>query len=304
MKKRFADEELLEQVAAEQGGLVTRAQLLERGLTRYSIDGRVRAKRLHLLHRGVYRLGPVQSTHAREFAAVLASGPTAVVSHRSAAWLWQLIPDPGDASPVELTMPASDRCRRPGIRVHRAGLQPQEIAQFDGIPLTTPLRTIQDLATVLPSRELESALAQAERLNLLDRRDLAQRLATRSRKPGTPLLRTLLAEETGPAFTRSEAEERLLGLIRKAQLPAPETNVRVGSYEVDFYWRRERLVVEVDGHAFHATNRAFENDRRRDSSLAASGIRVMRVTWKQLTSEPEAMLVRLGQALVRGSGER
>jgi len=137
------------------------------------------------------------------------------------------------------------------------------------------------------------------RQNLLDRRDLLAPVTRRAGKRGAPLLRALLAEETGPALTRSEAEERLLILIRKAQLPPPETNVHVGNYEVDFYWRRERFVVEVDGQAFHSTTRAFENDRRRDGWLAASGIRVMRVTWKQLTNEPEALLVRLTQALIR-----
>jgi len=300
----YAREDLIERIAAKQRGVVTRAQLLERGVTRHVVDGRVRAGRLHLLHRGVYRVGPVEAPYTRELAGILACGKGAVVSHRNAGWLWKLIPDPGDARPVDLTVPHGWPARRPGIRLHRASLQPDEVTQLDGIPLTTPVRTLVDIATVLPTREVENALAQAERLNLLDRRDLLARLAKQTRKPGTPLLRMLLARETGPAFARSEAEERLLVLIRKAQLPAPETNVRVGSYEVDFYWRRERVVVEVDGHAFHSTKRAFENDRRRDSSLAASGIRVMRVTWNQLTSEPEAMLVRLGQALVRADGER
>ena len=113
------------------------------------------------------------------------------------------------------------------------------------------------------------------------------------------MLRTLLESEARPAWTRSEAEEQLLALIRKAQLPAPETNVRVGSYEVDFYWRRQQLVVEVDGFAFHAAQRSFENDRRRDAWLAAHGVRVMRVTWRQLTDEPVAVVARLAQTLAR-----
>lgn len=102
-----------------------------------------------------------------------------------------------------------------------------------------------------------------------------------------------------PALTRSEAEERFLALVRKARLPDPAANVTVGGYEVDFFWDFGGLVVEVDGFAFHSSARMFESDRRRDADLAAAGVRVMRVTWRQIVSEPEALLVRLAQALAR-----
>ena len=230
----FADDELIDRIAAEQRGVVTRAQLLARGVRRHAIDARVQARRLRPLHRGVYGVGPVAAAYAREMAGLLACGPEAVLSHHSAAWLWRLVPDPGDA-PVEVTVPEKDRGRRPGIRVYRTALEPEDVAKLDGIALTTPTRTLIDLATVLASRDLELALAQAERQNLLDRRDLLAIVGKRAGKPGAPLLRDLLAGETGPALTRSEAEERLLMLIRKAQLPPPETNVNIGQYEVDFY---------------------------------------------------------------------
>lgn len=300
----FADDVIIEQLAASQRGLVTRDQLLAAGISRHVIDARVRANRLRVPHRGVYRVGPVEAPHGREVAALLACGPQAVLSHRSAAWLWQLVADPGDATPVELALPGIDRGRRPGIRLHRVSLEPDDVANLNGIPLTTPARTIVDLSAVLASRELESVVAHAERQNLIERRELLAQVTTRPGRPGAPLLRALLAGEAGPSLTRSEAEERLLNLIRKAQLPSPETNVRIGNYEVDFFWRRVRLVVEVDGFAFHSTARTFENDRRRDASLAARGIRVMRVTWKQLTGEPEATLVRLTQALIQTGNER
>ena len=117
------------------------------------------------------------------------------------------------------------------------------------------------------------------------------------------MLRALLVGDASPAFTRSEAEARFLALIRKAQLSEPETNVRVGGYEVDFLWRRERVVVEVDGFAFHSSRRTFENDRRRDRELTARGFNVLRVTWRQVASESEALLVRLTQTLAR-AGDR
>lgn len=295
----FAHDDLIERLAARQRALVTRAQLLAQGVPAHAIGARVQAKRLRVLHRGVYGVGPVAAPYARELAAVLACGTHAVLSHRSAGWLWQLLPDPGDAMPVDISLPDGDRRRQRGIRVHRVCLQAEDLTTRDDIPLTTPARTIVDLAVMLSSRELEQVLAHAERENLIERRDLLAMVGKHSGRPGAPLLRALLESEGSPALTRSEAEERLLALIRKAQLPAPETNVRVGAYEVDFFWRRERLVVEVDGFAFHATTRKFENDRRRDGSLVASGLRVMRVTWRQLTSEPEAMLVRLAQTLIR-----
>jgi very-short-patch-repair endonuclease len=109
----------------------------------------------------------------------------------------------------------------------------------------------------------------------------------------------LLDGEEPLTLTRSEAEERFLTLIRKAQLPLPETNVSVTGYEVDFYWRPNGFVVEIDGFAFHSSAEMFESDRRRDAVLAASGVRVMRATWRQLTREPEALLVRLTQALAK-----
>jgi very-short-patch-repair endonuclease len=105
-----------------------------------------------------------------------------------------------------------------------------------------------------------------------------------------------------PAFTRSEAEQRLLRLVRKARLPAPDVNASLHGFEVDFLWRDAALVLEVDGYAFHSGRAAFEQDRRRDAELAARGLTVIRVTWRQLADEPEAVVVRIGQALARLGG--
>ena len=106
-----------------------------------------------------------------------------------------------------------------------------------------------------------------------------------------------MAIQTDPNLTRSEAERRALDLIRAARLPPPETNVRVCGHEVDFLWRRQRLIVEVDGYAFHSSRRSFERDRRKDQALGAQGYRVIRVTWRQLTEEPEVVVATLAAAL-------
>jgi very-short-patch-repair endonuclease len=176
-----------------------------------------------------------------------------------------------------------------------------DTAHVDGVPVTAPARTLFDIAHLMSAREVERALAQADREELVQQEALRALLRRHPRYPGTPVLRALL--ESGgaaPALTRSEAEERLLVLVRRAQLRAPETNVRIDGVEVDFYWRAERLVVEVDGYAYHSSARAFERDRRRDARLTARGLRIMRVTWRQIVEEPEATLARLAQALARG----
>jgi very-short-patch-repair endonuclease len=220
-----------------------------------------------------------------------------VLSHKSAARLWKLLPDTDDRAPVDVSVTRGDPHRGADIRVHRIAFKKGDVTRLGSIPVTSVKRTLLDLASVLAGRELERVLAQAERMNLIQQRDLRALRTRNAGRRGAQLLRTLLGSEGGPALTRSEAEQRFLALVRKGQLPAPETNVRVCGYEVDFFWRRERLVIEVDGFAFHSSARTFESDRRRDSSLAASGIGVVRVTWKQVVNEPEALLVRLAQTL-------
>jgi very-short-patch-repair endonuclease/predicted transcriptional regulator of viral defense system len=292
---------LIDTFAASQLGLVTRSQLLASGVKEAVIDRRVRNGRLRLVFRGVYRVGPLMVSHARELAAVLVCGPHAVLSHRSAAALWQVLPASELRTPIDVILTQGDRGRRPGIRVHRVSLQQHDVTRVGTVPVTTVSRTLLDLATQLGRRELEQCLAHAERLQLIDCANLLSVVLASAGRPGAPVLRALLQDEVGPALTRSEAEERFLALVRKAQLPAPETNVRVDDYEVDFFWRRERLVVEVDGYAFHSSERRFEGDRLRDGRLTAAGFTVVRVTWRQVAREPEAILVRLAQSLARAS---
>ena len=295
-------------IAAMQHGVVARPQLLEAGLTPRMVQSRVASGQLCPLHRGVYLLGNLrgrlQPPRAREMAAVLACGPGTVVSHRSAAGLWDLLPSPGPLAPLEIdvTVGATARPRRPGIRARRCvDLDPGETGVVVGIPVTTPVRTLQDLATVVGAQELNRAAARAERRNLVQREELAALVARRHGRRGVEVLRVALGEG-GPMLTRSEAEERFLAMVGNGRLPVPETNVVVGGHEVDFLWRAERLVVEVDGFGFHASRHSFENDRRRDAELTGAGLRVVRITWRQIMREPGATLVRLAQALAHCGG--
>lgn len=147
-------------------------------------------------------------------------------------------------------------------------------------------------------RDLERALDEALVRRLIDRRRLLAALARAPGRHGAAPLRALLRRDGGPTLTRSEAEERVLYLVRTAGLPRPEVNRRVEGHEVDLYWRHERLVVEIDGWRYHSSHTAFERDRRRDADLGAAGLRVMRVTWRQIVDEREALVAHLVRALM------
>jgi very-short-patch-repair endonuclease len=292
-------ERAIAELAAKQRGVITRAQLLELGMTRTTIDNWVKHSRLHSLYRGIFLLGhPRPIAGARQLAAVLACGRGAVLSHLSAAGLWRLLP--GREGDVDVTVPGRNPGRRRGIRVHRVNaLDRRDVRKLGGIPITSPARTIFDVAAVVRRRELEQALAEAYARRLARRSDFVSLLARRSSLPGTRALRALLDDAT-PALTRSQAEERLLALIRTAELRAPEINVRIGRHEVDFMWRDQRLIVEVNGFRFHSSRSAFEHDRRRDAELISQGFRVIRITWRQIFDRPEALTARLAKALVVG----
>jgi very-short-patch-repair endonuclease len=283
-------------------GVVARDQLTAAGISRNVIDNRVRAGWLRSMHRGVYAVGPVQSAQAPYLAAVMACGDPAALSHTSAAFLWRII-GREPSGPVDVTVPSRRAPARAGIRVHRVSeLLPDEVTAVRRIRITAPARTLLDLASQLSPRELEQAVALAERRNLTTQAKLLSLVARYPSRPGTPKLRQLLDGPVDPALARSEAEEAFLTLIRRAGLPSPETNVAFHAYELDFLWREEGLAVEIDGYAFHSDRDSFESDRRRDAELARRGIQVLRVTWLQITAEPEATLVRVAEVLALRAG--
>jgi very-short-patch-repair endonuclease len=290
---------IIDDLAARQHGLVSRRQLLAAGIPSYTVDYRLERGRLRRVLRSVYRAGPLRSPHEREAAAVLSSGGTSVLSHHAAAIVWELIHRPAASGPVDLIVRDGSRVTAAGVRIHRCTLRADEATLYDGIPITAPARTLLDIAPLVDVRQLELALARADRQNLATYDRIADLIGRYPRRAGVGRLRALLAASATPSLTRSEAERRFLELVRRGQLRAPEVNVKLRGFEVDFLWRAERLVVEVDGREFHSSRTAFEVDRRRDAVLAAAGLRVMRVTWQQLSNEAEALLVRLGLALAR-----
>ena len=298
-------EDRIAAAAARQHSIVTRDQLLAAGLSSYAIGRRLRSGRLRPVHRGIYLVGPLVPPLALEKAAVFACDPGAVLSHLSAASLWGQQPPLVSTEPIDVSVTDANRGRRPGIRVHRVvRFNADERTILHSIPITTPGRTLLDLADVVGRREMEAAVARSEREGLVDRVALSALLARHRGRPGTRALRAVLEISGGPALTRSEAEAMFLALVRKAGLPVPETNVKLGPYEIDFLWRSAGIGVEVDGFQYHSSRPRFEGDRRRDARLMAAGISVVRLSWRQITHEAMATAVQLGQALVRAGDRR
>ncbi|HEX9966853.1 MAG TPA: type IV toxin-antitoxin system AbiEi family antitoxin domain-containing protein [Solirubrobacterales bacterium] len=260
------------QIAARQHGVVSTEQLRAAGLGHTVVAERCLAGRLHRIHRGVYAVGhPGLSLEGRWMAAAIAVD--GAVSHRSAASLWRLLPPL--EGPVHVSVPSSGgRRQRAGVRVHRCkSLESRHLTRRLGIPVTTPARTVADLRGSVSPQELRRAIRQAEVLGL-----------------ATGL-------EESVEGTRSELERRFLRLCRRAKLPAPEVNVRIGPLTVDFLWRDRRLVVETDGWRYHRGRQAFEDDRSRDLALRSRGYEVVRLSYRQVVGEPERVAAALQRSL-------
>ena len=231
---------------------------------------------------GVYVVGALESELTAPTAALAAYGRNAILSHRTAAVLWRLLPA-RPADPVDVTLLNANRRPRPGVRVHYA--QAAQTRRRHGLRLTSPAQTLADL----PPHELETAYNEALVLKLVTNQEV-RAFAARSRA-----LRDLV-EET-PGMTRSRMERKLRALIKQAALPAPHSNVRVHGHEVDMYWPAHRLVVEFDGWNTHSSRTAFESDRLKDAALQLAGERVIRVTGRQLEGRPHALVARLAVAI-------
>jgi very-short-patch-repair endonuclease len=286
-------------LAAAQHGVVSRTQLLAAGVTGHQVDNAVRRGRLHRLHQGVYAVGHTAlPAYAGEQAALLAYGLGAVLSHLSAGELWRILR--AGAHEVHVTVVGRHLASRPGIRVHRGGtLTPADIRTRERLPLTSPARTLIDLATQLDPDAWEAALSQARFLRLIRDGELERALDAAPGRPGSAAVRAHLARESGPQLTESKAERLFLHLVRQAGLPEPRTQQRIAGFRVDAVWPEHRLIVELDGIEGHGHRSAFERDRRRDAILIAKGWRVIRFTWPQLDRQPLYVIATLSAALAR-----
>jgi Transcriptional regulator, AbiEi antitoxin/Protein of unknown function (DUF559) len=267
-------------LAGRQHGYVNRAQLLELGLTPQAIRWRVHTGWLIPVYAGVYAVGSVQRTPvARSRAAVLACGETAAPSHGSAASLWGF--DKHWDVPFEVTVRALRK--RNGIKVHRSrALTRRDITRQHGIPVTSPARTVLDIAPRLTGKRLSRFVNDALRTPYLHVPDLADVL---NRNPAHPGTRRIRAHVHSP--TNSPLDDDFAEFARRYGLPAPVTNTYLLGYEIDVLYPRERVIVEVDGYQFHSDRGSFERDRKRDAVMLAEGIVTVRITEERMKQEPE-----------------
>jgi very-short-patch-repair endonuclease len=226
-------------------------------------------------------------------AAVLACGPAAILSHRSAIALWDLRSTSGSA--IDVTVPGQGKPGPEGVLVRRTrALRANDMAAVDGIPVTSLAWTVVDYAAIAHRHQVRSVLEALERRGDYIGRELDELLARTPNRKGVKALRLTIAEMTGPApWLQSELEEFFRELIRGSDLPDYEANVLVEGERVDVLWRKERVIVELDGFAFHKSRASFEADRRRDAKLQVLGYRVLRITQERLTNEPDKVLAEI-----------
>jgi hypothetical protein len=296
-------------LANEQHGVFGLDQALEFGLTASAVQKRRSTGRLHRIHQGVYSLVPREllKREGLYMAAVLACGPDAVLSHRSAAVLHELR-DWG-ATKIEVTVPGRSARAHDGISVHRSTtLTPADVTVVDGIPVTTVARTLFDLAEVVTRRQLERSFDQAEIAEVFDLNAINDQLARNPTRPGAKAVKGVLTEHyIGKTPTWSENEELLLSITRPLGIPDPDTNQFIvlddggPAIRADFVWREQRVIVEADGRKWHLTKQRFEIDRVRDQRLAAAGWTVIRTTWRQMKYRPHELRPTLITLLAPGS---
>ena len=268
------------------------------GLSRNAVAVRVARGSLHPIYRAVYAVGHCSlPLEGRFLAAVKACGPDAVLSIFSAAALLGYVSWDGRLPEVTVVREGT-RVHR-GIRVHRTQkLDPPDVGRCRGIPITSPARTLVDLASTLDYRRLRRAVRQAQSLRHVELRQITDTLARLGPRRGSRNLRMILA--TGPAPTRSDLEDAVLDLILGGGLEHPDVNVPLvlaGRRVVpDFRWPREKLVVEADGAAWHDHRLSREDDAERQALLEAHGERILRVTWEQAITRPRQTFARIRAA--------
>jgi very-short-patch-repair endonuclease len=267
-----------------QHGVVARRQLLALGMTPGAIRARLGSGRLHRLWPGIYAVGrPDVGRLGHLMAATLACGPEARLSHRSGAELWRLAAKAYGW--VDVSVPDTSFHRLEGIRLHRrAGFGTTRVIR--GVPVADPVTVLVDLATELPTDEVEDAVNEADRRDLIRTHRLRPALDRELSRPGVGRLKALLDAQT---FSRAQnaLERRFLAIVRAAGLPAPDTQRHLGRYRVDFFWPAHRLVVETDSLRHHRTAAEQAEDLGRDQAHARAGLRSLRFTHSQVFHRPE-----------------
>lgn len=287
----------LPELAGRQHGVVSIGQLTgSLGYSRSAVYRAVEAGRLHRLHRGVFAVGHTNlSLQGESLAAVMGSGPRALLSHLSAAWLWGV--SGSSPAPFDVTTPVR-RKPRPPIRLHEARLITAEDQTFlEEIPVTALPRTLLDVAATVRFEWLEKMLERSEDLGLFDLGAVEELLERTVGHHGHRRLREAIALYKPSSFTRSGLEKHFLVLWIESGLPQPHTNYVEQGFELDCYWPEQRFAVELDVFETHGTRAAFERDRKRQEDLLLAGIAMTRVTGPRLEREPHEVISRVARLL-------
>jgi hypothetical protein len=290
----------LAQLATRQHGVVARRQLLALGFGTEAIKVALGEGRLSSLHEEVFAVGHLRvPRRGYWWAAVLAYGPDAVLSHHTAATLWGLQRPRRESIHVNAGCGRQGVRRREGIWIHRCKLAPEDRGRREGVPVTTVARTLFDLAEVAPFESLKKAAEEADRLKLLRVSQLElvceRGRGRRSLRP----VRRLLAELGPPGEGRSPLETRFANFLRAQAIAPPVQNVHVLDHEVDALWPEAKLIVELDSWEHHGHRAAFERDRARDPKLLLAGYRTIRITHRRLDKEPAAIAAELRALLAQ-----
>jgi very-short-patch-repair endonuclease len=298
----MAVDAVIAELAARQHGLVTHRQLRRLGLSDSAIKHRVATGRLHRLHVGVFSVGhDLLSDRAVLLAAVMACGRNSALSHLHAAHVFGLLPRWTDLElrPTHVTIPRDcARGRRPGILVHRAALPAAEITIQEGIPITTPARTILDCGAITDDRTLELIVDQAITDEATSITELHAIVRRHEHTPGAAALSHLLAAaERFDSVSDSRLAEAFVKLVRDARLPEPVLNHRIGQMRVDAGWPAERVAVELDGYRWHRTRARQETDRRREAALRRFGWLPVRFSYRQVFNTPVAVAADIAAVL-------
>ena len=281
---------MIGRIAAGQRTMVSAEQLYAHGISKRAIEYRVKAGRLHPRFRGVYSVGcGALPPLAREEGALLACGERAFLSHETAAAFWGMLP--ALPNEVEVTVVGRYRASSEGIKVHRIKeIDRREVCREQGLWVSSAARALLEIAATRSLGDLARALDEGLAKRVLTREGVGAVLARNRPCRGSGRLAALLAGGGGTTITRSEAERRFKRLIRDAGLPAPETNVPFGRYELDFLWRDEGLVVEIDGYTFHTGPNAFRRDREKDLAIKSADLELLRFTRDHVVHRRELVL--------------
>jgi very-short-patch-repair endonuclease len=297
-------DERIAAVAAHQRGRIAYRQLQAIAVSPSSVAWLVTRGRLLPSLRGVFIVGHGAPTDlAAETEALLSVRDGAALSHWSAAALWRLC-TPSPAVVHVTTAGSSNAAINRGVKVHRSRiLEPRDVRIKLGLQVVSPARALLDIAPEASYRQLELAFDRGIVDRVLRPADVADVLTRAGGHRGRKRLATVLARQTaGTTMTRSEAEERVLALIRSARLAEPLVNATVAGYEVDFYWPQDQFALEMDGFQYHSGRGAFERDRRKDNDLRKAGVTAMRTTWWQLEAEPYALVADLAREVQAAGG--